>query len=125
MANGIAIGHLTGNITSDPNQISDKLLTFSIAVNSREKNRDTDEWEDVADFFDIKVLGSRAAALGNILTKGMQVSLVGRIKQEHWKDKETGGNRSAVRIIAQEIVLPQRGDTSDGGEMRDDAADLF
>lgn len=124
MANGIATATIAGNLTRDPElNDSGKVLSFGVAVNRREKNRDTDEWEDAPHFFDVKVLGNRAESLNNLLSKGAQVTVTGDLVQERWQDRETQANRSAVRILAREVVLPPKGDGS--GEMRDDSKDLF
>lgn len=101
MASGISTVVLTGNLTRDPEAVSDRLLTFSVAVNRREK--DGDNWVDAAHFFDVKVLGNRAAPLAGILSKGQGVTVQGDLVQERWE--KDGQKRSAVRILAREVVL--------------------
>lgn len=122
MASGIAQATIAGNLTRDAElNESGRVLSFGVAVNRREKDSDG-EYSDKAHFFDCKVLGNRAEPLSRILTKGMKVTVVGDLVQERWEDKE-GGKRSAVRILAREVVLSGGGE--DAGEPRDDAKDLF
>ena len=112
MANGIATVTLTGNLTRDPEAVSDKLLTFSVAVNRREKDA-SGEWSDAPHFFDCKVLGNRAAPLAGILVRGQGVTVQGDLVQERWE--KDGQKRSAVRVIAREVVL-HGGRSAGGGE---------
>jgi len=110
MANGIATVTLTGNLTRDPEAVSEKLLTFSVAVNRREKDA-AGEWSDAPHFFDCKVLGNRASGLAGILEKGRGVTVQGDLVQERWE--KDGQKRSAVRVIAREVVL--HGSRGEGG----------
>lgn len=104
MANGISSVTLAGNLTRDPelNQ-SGKVLSFGVAVNRYEKNSDGEAGER-AHFFDCKVLGNRAGSLAELLGKGSKVTVLGDLVQERWENAE-GEKRSAVRIIAREVVL--------------------
>lgn len=103
MANGISFACLSGNLTRDAElNDSGRVLSFGIAVNRREKNLDG-EYGDVAHFFDVKVLGNRAEGLSSLLTKGSKVTVIGDLVQERWE--KDGERRSAVRVIAREVVL--------------------
>lgn len=110
MANGISSVTLTGNLTADPNSVSERLLTFTVAVNRREKNADG-EYADAAHFFDCKVLGNRASGLAGILEKGRGVTILGDLVQERWE--RDGQKRSAVRVLAREVVLHGSRSSSD------------
>jgi single-strand DNA-binding protein len=122
MANGISTATIVGNLTRDPESKSERFLTFSVAVNRRGKDADG-EWGDEAHFFDVKVLGNRAAPLSGILSKGQGVTVFGDLVQERWESQD-GSKRSAVRVIAREVVLhgsksereSERPDTGDEGD---------
>lgn len=116
MANGVSFAALSGNITRDPELVSEKLLTFSVAVNRREKNSDG-EYADAAHFFDVKVLGNRAKPLAGILAKGRGVTIVGDLVQERWE--KDGQKRSTVRVLAREVV-PHCGESSGDAPAGDD-----
>lgn len=78
------------------------VANFSIAVGSdwRDKNgnkQEATEWVNVACYDKLAELCSE------YLGKGSQVYLQGRFKTEKWQDKQTGQDRSAVRIIADKI----------------------
>lgn len=101
MASGISHATIAGNVTRDAELKSDRLLTFSVAVNKYEKSGD--DAGERAHFFDVKVLGNRAQPLAGILTKGTKVTVIGDLVQERWETD--GQNRSTVRILAREVVL--------------------
>jgi len=100
---------LAGNITADPQLRATpsgmSILEFGLAVNERHKNQQTGEWEERANFFDMKIFGARAEALSRILTKGMHVSTEGHLHWSSWEDKNTGAKRSKIEVIVDEIDL--------------------
>lgn len=118
MANGLSLAVLSGNCTRDPElNESGKVLSISVAVNRRAKGADG-EWGDEVSYFDVKVLGNRAQPLANILSKGQGVTVQGDLVQERWE--KDGQKRSAVRLLAREVVLHGgRGERSDAGEVSD------
>ena len=106
----MSINHvsITGNLTRSPELRSTAggtaVLSFGIAVNDRRKNA-SGQWEDVPNFFDCVTFGNRATALSDILTKGMKVSISGKLNYSSWE--KDGQKHSKVEIIAQEIELMQ------------------
>lgn len=99
----IEIGHLTrdAEVTYTPGGMA--VAKFSIAVNRRVKKGQ--EWVDEANYFDVSVFGKQAENLKQFLTKGKQVCVDGYLKQDRWQDQATGQNRSAVKIISNDIQL--------------------
>lgn len=99
---------ITGNLTREPELRSTAggtaVLSFGIAVNDRRKNA-SGQWEDVPNFFECVTFGNRATALSDILTKGMKVSIAGKLHYSSWE--KDGQKHSKVDIIAQEIELMQ------------------
>lgn len=79
------------------------ICEFSLAINNRRKQGD--DWVDEANFFDITVFGRQGEAIQRYLTKGKQVGIDGRLKQDRWQDKESGQNRSKISIIADNVML--------------------
>lgn len=99
---------ITGNLTRQPELRATRsgtpVLSFGIAVNDRRKNA-SGQWEDVPDFFECVTFGNRATALSDILTKGMKVSIAGKLRYSSWE--KDGQKHSKVDIIADEIELMQ------------------
>jgi single-strand DNA-binding protein len=77
-----------------------EIAEFSVAVNTREKHGE--DWEDRASFFDVTKF--KPGGLAQYLTKGQQVAISGRLRQERWQNQE-GQNRSKVKIVAQDVEL--------------------
>ena len=98
----IEIGHLTRDeeLSFTPGGMA--VGKFSIAVNRRLKK--DQEWVDEANYFDVVIFGKQAENLQKFLTKGKQIGVTGFLKQERWKD-QNGTNRSAVKIVANDIQL--------------------
>ena len=106
MASSINTVALSGNLVRDfeLKGQSGKFGTFSIAVNERVKNRDSGEWEDKANYCDCVLLGARAGSLAQYLTKGTTVAVTGKLEQNRWQAQD-GTNRSAVRIVVNELMF--------------------
>jgi single-strand DNA-binding protein len=127
MANGNNID-LVGNLTRDPELRYTPggmpVATFGLAVNLRRQNRQTNEWEDRASFFDIVCYGSLGENVSETLGRGTRVMVVGRLEQRSWETQE-GDKRSKVEVIADEVGPSLRWATADvtknerrpGGEM--------
>ena len=97
------IGHLTRDeeLTYTPGGMA--IGKISVAVNRRVKKGQ--EWVDEANYFDVSIFGKQAESLQKYLTKGKQVGVDGFLKQDRWQDQATGQNRSAVKIISNDIQL--------------------
>jgi single-strand DNA-binding protein len=72
-----------------------KVVTkFSIAVNRPKKGGN----EQDPDWFDCEAWDKTAEFVTNYIKKGYRVSIVGKLKQEKWADRNTGENRSRVMV---------------------------
>lgn len=106
----MSINHvaITGNLTREPEirntQNGTAVLSFGIAVNDRRKNA-SGQWEDVPNFFECVTFGNRATALWDVLTKGMKVSIAGKLHYSSWE--KDGQKHSKVDIIANDVELMQ------------------
>lgn len=111
--------NISGNLTRDPEaRGGGNVLAFGVAVNDRRKNPDTDEWEDVPNFIDCVVFGRRAAALEQILRKGMKVAVEGKLRQSRW-ETDDGQTRSRIEVVVDEVeFMSARGEGDGGGRRR-------
>ena len=102
---------LVGNLVRSPEVRSTNsgtvVMNFDIAVNDREKNMQTGEWEDVPSFFSCTMFGNRAEALSRYLDKGSKVAVRGHLKQRRWEAKD-GSKRSKVEIIVEDLEFMSR-----------------
>lgn len=102
---------VSGNIGHGPELKSTQggtpVLNFSVAVSDGRKNQQTGQWEEITHWIDVVMFGRRADSLSKILRKGMKVTVVGKLSQSKWEDKN-GNKRSKVEVIANDVELPPR-----------------
>lgn len=117
---------LEGNLVRDP-QLSQtpkgtSVCTFSVASN-RYLKQETGYQEEVS-FFDVETWAKLAEVCGETLTKGRGVRVVGRLKQDRWKDTE-GSPHSKVKIVAEHVEFrPVFKDRKEGEDQEDESEDL-
>lgn len=115
--------NITGNLTRDPELRATaggtQMLAFGVAVNDRRRNQQTGEWEDVPNFVDCIVFGSRAEAVSRFISKGSKVAIEGKLRYSAWETKE-GQRRSKLEVIVDEIEFMSR---SNGQQVTSPAAE--
>ncbi len=98
---------ITGNLTRDPELRSTNggtsVCSLRVACNGRRLNRQTDQWEDVPNYFDVTVWGQQGENCSRYLSKGRGVAVDGRLQWREWTEKETGNKRQAVDIVAESV----------------------
>ena len=103
--------NISGNLTRDPElrqtQGGMAILSLGVAVNDRRKNAQTGEWEDVPNFVDCVVFGTRAEKLAQYLAKGTKVAIDGKLRYSSWE--KDGARRSKLEVIVDEIEFMSRG----------------
>lgn len=96
--------HFTGNtVSTELKGKSMNVLTFRLAVNGRQYNSESGQWEDTADFLDCVMYGKRASAVGEWLAKGALVTVQAHARQNTWKT-DAGENRSRVEFVVDDLV---------------------
>lgn len=110
---------LIGNLTRDPELRYTPKGTavgeLGLAVNRRVRDAN-DNWTDEATFVDVTVWGNNAENAQKYLTKGRGVFIEGRLQLDTWQDKQTGQNRSKLKVVAE--VLQFLPDGKGGGGSR-------
>jgi single-strand DNA-binding protein len=95
---------VSGNLTRDPElrQLAggNSVCKLRIAVNTRKKDRDSNQWSDVANYFDVTVWGAQGENVAKYLQKGSPLLIDGRLEWREWQAQD-GTNRQAVEIIAE------------------------
>lgn len=108
MSNGTTPITLVGNITADPEirftPSGAAVAKFSIAVNRRTYDRQTNEWKDSgADYHRITCWRALAENVAESLTKGMRVIVTGDLKSRSWTDEKSGQKHSAWEVDATSV----------------------
>jgi len=99
---------IVGNLTDDPElrftPQGVAVANFSVAVNRRVRDPQTNEWKDGdASFFRINCWRQLAENVAESLTRGTRVVVSGFLKQRSWETQE-GEKRSVIEIEADEIA---------------------
>ena len=119
--------NISGNLTRDPElrqtQGGMAILNIGVAVNDRRKNQQTGEWEDVPNFVDCVVFGTRAEKLAQFLAKGSKVAIEGKLRWSQWE--KDGAKRSKLEVIVDEIEFMSRGQQGQQRQQQTASADLY
>lgn len=101
---------ISGNLTRDAElrQTASGMavLGFSVAVNDRRKNQQTEQWEDYPNYIDCSMFGTRAEKIAPYLSKGTKVAIAGKLRWSQWE--RDGQMRSKVEVIVDEIEFMSR-----------------
>ena len=101
---------VTGNLTRDAElrdtQGGTSYLRMGVAVNDRRKNPQTGEWEDVPNFVDCVMFGTRAEAIARYLTKWTKVAVDGSLRYSSWE--RDGQRRSKLEVAVRDVEFMSR-----------------
>jgi len=121
MAGSINRVILVGNLTRDPElralPSGTSVCSLRLAVNDRIKDKNTGQWTDYANYFDVTVFGQQAERYAEWLGKGRQIAVDGRLRWSEWQTQD-GQKRSKVEIIADNVqfIGPREGGQSSGSK---------
>jgi single-strand DNA-binding protein len=122
---------IAGNLTRDPElrQLSsgNSVCKLRVAVNTRVKDRDSGQWGDKPNFFDVTVWGAQGESCARYLQKGSGILIDGRLEWREW-DAQDGTKRQSVEIIAENTQFTGargEGGGGGGGGFERDPADEF
>lgn len=88
-----------GNVVEPTNGF--KICSFPVAVNRWFKNKNGEGVTEVS-YFDVEAYGKMAEICERQSTKGRGVRVVGRLKQDRWKDDD-GKSHNRVYVVAEHI----------------------
>lgn len=109
---------LIGNLTRDPEvRYTPKgtaVTDIGLAVNRNYSTEGGDRREETT-FVDITLWGRQAEIAGQYMKKGRPIYVEGRLQMDTWQDKQTGQNRSRLKIIGENFQFLGGRDESGGG----------
>ncbi len=110
---------LMGNLTRDPElrytPNNTAVANLGMAINRTWFNKQTNEKQEETTFVDLEAWGRTAEVLNQYLKKGRPLYVEGRLKLDTWQDKESGGNRSKLKIVVESFeFLDSRGGEGGG-----------
>lgn len=113
---------LMGNLTRDPELRKTKngasVTDLGLAMNRHWTTEQGEKKEDVT-FVDVVVWGRVAENCARYLKKGRPLLVEGRLQMDQWQDKDTGENRSRLRVVGEQVQFlgsarEERDDRSEG-----------
>jgi single-strand DNA-binding protein len=110
---------LMGNLTRDPelrytaNNMA--ICKFGLAVNRRFKDGASGEWKEEPTFVDITIFGARAEPFAKYHSKGKPAFIEGSLRLDTWDDKNGGGKRSKLYVVADNWEFVGSGGGGGGG----------
>ena len=112
---------LLGNLTRDPDLRSfpngQNVCDLRLAVSRRFSAGNGQEQREETCFVDVVVWGRSAANCKQYLAKGSPVLVEGRLQLDQWEDRNGGGTRSRLRVVAEQVqfVGRRQQENGDGG----------
>lgn len=105
---------LLGNLSRDPElrftASAQAVAKFTIATNRRYVQNGKEMNETC--FVDITVWGKQAENCKQYLVKGSSALIEGRLVQETWEDRNGGGKRSKIAVVAEKVQFMGSRDNS-------------
>jgi single-strand DNA-binding protein len=111
---------LVGNLGKDPEvrytSGGQAVANLRIATSRSWTDKQSGQRKEETEWHDVEVWGKQAEQCGEYLAKGRQVYVEGRLKTDKWQDKQSGQERSKVKVVADTVrFLGGRGAGGVGG----------
>jgi single-strand DNA-binding protein len=110
---------LMGNITRDPEvRYTPKgtaVTDISLAVN-RTYTLDDGERREETTFVDVTYWGRQAEVIGEYMKKGRPIYIEGRLQLDQWEDKNTGQQRSRLKVVGDNFQFLGSREGGGGGQ---------
>ena len=108
---------LLGNLVRDPDlrglPSGQSVCELRMAVSRRFVSNGGQETEETC-FVDVVVWGKSAKNCKQYLAKGSQIMVEGRLQLDQWEDRNGGGMRSRLRVVAEQVQFLNRRNAGDG-----------
>ena len=109
---------IMGNLTRTPELRTTPggtpVCDITLALNDKYKDGQGN-WQERVNFVDVTCWGKTAELVCRWKKQGESLLIEGRLQQDKWVDKETGKNRSKLKVVASNMTFVGRGGGGDGG----------
>jgi single-strand DNA-binding protein len=109
---------LMGNLTRDPQvkyiPSGTAVAELGLAINRTWFDKTTNQKKEDVTFVDVTLWGRQAEIAGEYLSKGRSVLIEGRLQLDTWQDKESGQNRSKLKVVCENMTMV--GGRNEGGQ---------
>jgi len=110
---------LVGNLGRDPevrySPDGAAICNVSIATTSNWKDKNSGERREETEWHRVVFYNRLAEIAGEYLRKGRAVYVEGRLKTRKWQDKDTGQDRYATEIVADQMQMLGGRDSGESG----------
>lgn len=93
------VGRLTRDAEARQTAGGTSVMNMRLAFSTRVKRNDS--WQDESNYVDVVVFGKEG--LGQYLTKGSRIGVVGRLQYREWESDK--GKRSTLEVVANDVQL--------------------
>jgi len=111
---------LVGNLTRDPQvrytPSGTAVTELGLAVSRQWFDKQSNSKKEDTTFVDVTVWGRTAEVAGEYLSKGRPVLIEGRLQLDTWQDKESGQNRSKLKVVCENMTMLGSGSGGGGGQ---------
>jgi single-strand DNA-binding protein len=101
---------ILGNLTKEPDfrrtAKGSPICDLTVAVNHRGSNG-----QEKTSFIEITVWGKTAENCRQYLSKGSKIYVEGYLDQDRWQDRNTGANKSKLKIVAEKVLFLSSGNS--------------
>ena len=110
------MGNLTRDVELNAIASGQHVAKIGLAVNRRWVGQDGEKKEETT-FVDCEAWGKTAENVAKFFSKGRPIFIEGRLKLDTWQDKESGQNRSKLKVVVEgfEFVDSKTGGSGGGG----------
>ena len=105
----ILIGRITRDIELRHTPKGTAIAELGLAVN-RSRTDESGQRIEETTFVDVTLWGKQAELAAQYLAKGREVYIEGRLQMDTWVDKESGQNRSKLKIVGENMQFISGGD---------------
>lgn len=116
---------LVGNLGRDPevrySADGAAVCNVSLATTSQWKDKNSGERREEVEWHRVVFYNRLAEIAGEYLRKGRSVYVEGRLKTRKWQDKDTGQDRYATEIVADQMQMLGGRDDDSGTQTRNQA----
>jgi single-strand DNA-binding protein len=96
--------HMTGNLTDDPElrytPSGKPVVSASIANNEHYTDAQGEE-KKVTTFVNLQIWGKPAENFGNLVKKGQEIFIDGKLRMDEWTDKQTNTRRTRLYLLVE------------------------
>ena len=101
MNNLIVTGRIGGDIEVKHLSSGSTVTEFQLAIDDGYKDKNTGQRVDKTVWLPCTAFGLTGDNISKFFSKGHGIILQGQLKQDNWVDKESGGNRSKLKMSIQ------------------------